>query len=92
MEVKPFLTSSKVIKILINKEHPDLHNSLMSTLYSEPRKPSIDHFFDDSKWKHGEQIFPYCLVLKKEIDMPWLDQIFSDEEIWIEMKKTFFKS
>jgi len=52
-----FLTSSKAIKITRNKEPPDLYSSSMSTLYSEPRKPDIDYFFDNSKGKPGNQNF-----------------------------------
>jgi len=86
-----FLTSSKVIKITRNKEPPDLYNSLMSTLYSEPRKPDIGYFFDNSKRKPGKQILKNRLELMKEINTPWLNRILTDDEIRIEMKKIFFK-
>jgi len=76
-----FLTLSKVINITTNKEPPDLYNSLMSTLYSKPHKPDIGYFFDNSKWKPGKQILKNCLELMKEINMPWLNQILTDDEI-----------
>jgi len=86
-----FLTSSKAIKIARNKEPPDLYDSLMSTCYTEPRKPDIGYFYDNSKRKHGKQIFHNRLEIMKEIDFPWLNRIITDDEIRIEMKKTFFK-
>jgi len=63
----------------------------MSTLYSEPRKPGIGYFFDNSKQKPGKQILKNPLELMKEIHMPWLNRILTDDEIRIEMKKIFFK-
>jgi len=43
----------------------------MSTLYSEPRKPDIGYFFDNSKRKPGKQIFQNHLELMKEINTPF---------------------
>jgi len=63
----------------------------MLTLYSEPRIPDIGYFFDNSKQKPGKQILKNHLELMKEINTPWLNQISTDDEIWIEMKKIFFK-
>jgi len=63
----------------------------MSTCYSEPRKPDIGYFYDNSKRKPGKQIFHNRLEFMKEIDTPWLNRIITDDEIRIEMKKTFFK-
>jgi len=40
---------SHVINITRNKDSPVLYNSLMSTLYSDPRKPDTGYFFDNSK-------------------------------------------
>jgi len=70
-----FLTSSKVIKIVRNKELPDLYAPLMTTFYTEPRKPDIGYFYDNSKRKPGKQIFYNRLDFMKEIDKPWLKQI-----------------
>jgi len=67
------------------------NNSLMSTLYSEPCKPDIGYYFDNSKRKPGKQILKNCLELMKEINTPWLNRILTDDEIRIEMKKIFFK-
>jgi len=39
----------------------------MSTLYSEPRKPDIGYFSDNSKCKPGKQIMNNHLELMTEI-------------------------
>jgi len=63
----------------------------MSTLCSEPCKPDIGYFFDNSKCKPGkQQILKNCIEFE-EINMPWLNQILTDDEIRIEMKKIFIK-
>jgi len=60
-----FLMLSKVIKIIRNKEPPDLYYLLMSTLYSEPSKPDFDYFFGNLKCKPGKQILNNRLELMK---------------------------
>jgi len=86
-----FLTSSKIIKICRNKEPPDIYEMLMSTVYNEPRKPNIGYFFDDSRKKPGKQRICNRLAMMKEVKKPWLHQQLTDDEIRIEMKRTFFK-
>jgi len=92
LQLVRFLTSSKVIKITRNKEPPDLYNSLMSTLYSEPREPDIGYFFDNSKRKPGKQFLKNNLKLMKEINTPWLNWILTDDKICIEMTKVIFSA
>jgi len=63
----------------------------MSTVYNEPRKPKIGYLFDDSRKNPGKQRLCNHIELMKEIKKPWLNQQFTDDEIQIEMKQTFFE-
>jgi len=59
----------------------EIINIELAHLYSEPRKPDIVYFFDNSKWKPGIQILKHHLELMKEINTPWLNRILTDDEI-----------
>jgi len=58
------LKSSRLQKI--NNPLTCTIRSLMSTLYSEPGKPDIGYFFDNSKCKPGKQILkvPWMCVME----------------------------
>jgi hypothetical protein len=85
-----FITASRVIKIIRDKEPALLFEELTNCYFEEKRSPGVGMFFDSSKNKKGQQSLPNRLLFMRSIKYPWNNGPISDDLIRIQMKKCFF--
>ncbi len=85
-----FITASRVIKILRDKEPKFLHVELTKNYFEEKRYPGVGMFFDASRIKKGQQAISNRLFFMRSIKFPWNSKPLSNDQIRIEMKKCFF--
>jgi hypothetical protein len=85
-----FITASRVIKIVRNKEPAYLYDNLTKCYFEEKRYPGVGMFFDNSRIKKGQQALANRLLFMRSIKYPWNEKPMSDDLIRIEMKKCFF--
>jgi len=86
-----YITSSKVVKIIRDKQPKRLYENLMKNYFEEPRKPGAGLFFDTSKKLIGKQSIENRLMFMRTIQEPWneLNSNLNDHQIRILMKKHF---
>jgi len=85
-----FITASKVVKIIRDRQPKNLVDLLETTLYTVPRKPLLGRFYDGSKSKGGHQALHNRVTFLNGISEPWLRRDMTDDGIRILMKKEFF--
>jgi len=85
-----FITASKVVKIIRDKQPKPLADLLDRTLYTLPRKPQLGKWYDESRSKWGKQSVQNRLIFMNGIEEPWLRRDLSDDGIRMLMKKEFF--
>ena len=85
-----FITTSRVIKVLRDKEPKYLHVELIKNYFEEKRYPGVGMFFDASRIKKGQQAISNRLLFMRSIHYPWNSKFLSNDIIRIEMKKCFF--
>jgi len=85
-----FITASKVVKIIRDRQQKHLVDLLETTLYTVPRKPLLGRFYDGSKSKGGHQALHNRVMFLNGISEPWLRRDLTDDGIRILMKKEFF--
>ena len=86
-----FITASKVMKIIRDKQPSELHQLLLRNYFEEPRYPGVGLFFDSSVNKKGLQSIENRLLFMRSIKTPWNNKSpLTNDEICIELKKRFF--
>jgi hypothetical protein len=87
-----FITASRVIKIMCDREPTILFNQLTNCYFEQRRYPGIGYFYDSSRTKKGRQSIPNRLAFMRSISYPWNfpEKPMSNDLIRIEMKHTFF--
>lgn len=87
-----FITASKVMKIIRDKQPATLHQMLQSTYFEESRKPGIGLFYDASLNLFGKQSLENRLLFMRSCKKEWnlITPKLSNDAIRIECKKTFF--
>ena len=85
-----FITASRVIKILRDKEPCFLHDELTKTYFEEKRVPGVGKFFGGPRTKKGCQAaIANRLLFMRSITYPWNSKALTNDAIRIEMKKMF---
>jgi len=90
-EWNSFITSSKVVKIIRDRQPKPLADLLETTLYTVPRKPQLGRFFDGSRSKWGRQSLQNRVTFLNAINEPWLQRDLTDDGIRILMTNEFFE-
>jgi hypothetical protein len=87
-----FITASRVIKVIRDRQPLELHRILTSNYFEERRHPGVGLFFDSSKSKKGRQSLPNRLLFMRVISYPWnaIESQMTNDQIRIEMKSTFY--
>jgi len=84
-----YLTASRVMKIIRDKNPSVLHLKIMQNYYEVPRKLNAGRFFDNSTSVVGKQNLANRLDFFKDFSQPWnMDK--SDAEIRIFLKEQLF--
>jgi len=85
-----FVTSSRVIKIMRDKQPTELNQRLKDVYFEQKRQPGCGRFFDSARIKKGQQSIQNRLLFMRSIDYPWNLKPMSDDLIRIEMKRAYF--
>ncbi len=87
-----FITVSKVIKIMRDKEPAYLYEKLTNEYFEECRHPGLGFFFDSSKNKKGRQLLSSQLLFMRSIQTQWnkLNETLSNDAIRVKMKTCIF--